>query len=92
MIVIEFAVNDEGDETKGVCYESLVRKVLQLPWNPAVILLFSVFANDWNLQERLSPVGYYYHLPMVSVRDAVSPQFGLPKEQGGVISRNQFFL
>lgn len=91
LIVIEFAVNDEGDETKGVCYESLVRKVLQLPWNPAVILLFSVFANDWNLQERLSPVGYYYHLPMVSVRDAVSPQFGLPKEQGGVISRNQFF-
>ncbi len=63
LIVIEFAVNDEGDETKGVCYESLVRKALNLPWNPAVVLLFSVFADDWNLQERLSPVGYHYHLP-----------------------------
>lgn len=31
IVVIEFAVNDEGDETKGVCYESLVRKVLKLP-------------------------------------------------------------
>ena len=91
LIVIEFAVNDEGDETKGICYESLVRKALNLPWNPAVILLFSVFADDWNLQERLSPVGYHYHLPMVSIRDAVSPQFGLTREQGRVISRNQFF-
>lgn len=40
IVVIEFAVNDEGDETKGDCYESLVRKVLNLPWKPAVILLF----------------------------------------------------
>ena len=47
LVVIEFAVNDEGDETKGDCYESLVRKVLKLPWRPAVVLLFSVFANDW---------------------------------------------
>ena len=60
IVVIEFAVNDEGDETKGDCYESLVRKVLNLPWKPAVILLFSVFANDWNLQDRLSPVGKLY--------------------------------
>lgn len=40
IVVIEFAVNDEGDETKGDCYESLVRKVLNLPWKPAVVLLF----------------------------------------------------
>ena len=65
LVVIEFAVNDEGDETKGDCYESLVRKVLKLPWRPAVVLLFSVFANDWNLQERLQPVGRQYDLPMV---------------------------
>lgn len=91
IVVIEFAVNDEGDETKGVCYESLVRKVLGLPWHPAVILLFSVFADDWNLQERLCPVGYYYNIPMVSVRDAVTGQFGLKKPEGRVVSKNQFF-
>ena len=44
IVVVEFAVNDEGDETKGVCYESLVRKILTLPWHPAVVLLFAVFA------------------------------------------------
>ena len=91
IVVIEFAVNDEGDETKGDCYESLVRKVLNLPWKPAVILLFSVFANDLNLQDRLSPVGKLYDLPMVSVLDAVSPQFALKNDEGRVISKNQFF-
>lgn len=91
LIVIEFAVNDEGDETKGICYESLVRKALALPWNPAVVLLFAVFSYDWNLQDRLSPVGKRYDLPMVSVLDAVSPQFPLMPEEGRVMTKNQFF-
>ena len=91
LVVVEFAVNDEGDETKGICFESLVRKILGLPWNPAVVLLFSVFANDWNLQTRLAPVGERYGLPMVSVLDAVSPQFSLKREEGRVISKNQYF-
>ena len=91
IVVIEFAVNDEGDETQGNCYESLVRKVLKLPGKPAVILLFSVFANDWNLQERLGKVGYHYNLPMVSVLDAVTPQFKLKSGAGRVLSKNQFF-
>ena len=91
LIVIEFAVNDEGDETKGVCYESLVRKAFSLPWKPAVVLLFAVFSFDWNLQDRLGPVGVQYYLPMVSVMDAVTPQFNLLPEDGRVISKNQFF-
>ncbi len=91
LIVIEFAVNDEGDETKGVCYESLVRKALALPWKPAVVLLFAVFSNDWNLQDRLSPVGRAYNLPMVSIMDAVSPQFPKMPDEGRIISKNQFF-
>ncbi|WP_026527460.1 SGNH/GDSL hydrolase family protein [Butyrivibrio sp. VCD2006] len=91
LVVIEFAVNDEGDETKGVCFESLVRKCLALSWKPAVIILFAVFSYDWNLQDRLSPVGRKYDIPMVSVLDAVSPQFGLRPEEGRVISKKQFF-
>lgn len=91
IVVVEFAVNDEGDETKGVCYESLVRKILALPNKPAVVLLFAVFAYDWNLQDRLAIVGRQYQLPMISIKDAVSPQFSLSKEQGRVLSKNQFF-
>lgn len=91
VVVIEFAVNDAGDETMGDCYESLVRKVLSLPWEPAVILLFSVFADDYNLQERLIPVGEAYDLPMVSMKNAVTPQFYLKREEGRVLSKNQYF-
>lgn len=91
IVVIEFAVNDGGDETRGNCYESLVLKALGAANKPAVILLFSVFANDWNLQDRLAPVGWHYNLPMVSVKDAVVEQFPLTKAQGNVISKKQFF-
>ena len=91
LVVIEFAVNDEGDETKGICYESLISKCLQAENKPAVVLLFSVFADDSNLQERLAPIGRHYDLPMVSVLDAVVPQFKLPRGEGGVITKRQYF-
>lgn len=91
IVVVEFAVNDEGDETKGECYDSLVRKILAAPNAPGVILLFAVFADDWNLQERLAPVGRAYNLPMVSVRDAVVEQFYHKSGQGRVFGKGQFF-
>lgn len=91
VVVVEFAVNDEGDETKGECYDSLVRKILSAENRPAVILLFAVFANDFNLQERLAPVGRAYDLPMVSTRDAVVEQFYQKPGSGRVVSKNQFF-
>lgn len=91
IVVVEFSVNDEGDETKGVCYDSLVRKILAAANKPAVILLFAVFANDWNLQERLGVVGERYQLPMVSTRDCVVEQFYKKAGQGKVVTKNQFF-
>lgn len=91
MVIIEFAVNDGGDETQGDCYESLIRKALKLPCKPAVILLFSVFADDENLQERMIPVGRHYNLPMVSIKDAVTKQFYKKSKEGRVLTKNQFF-
>lgn len=91
IVVVEFSVNDEGDETKGVCYESLVRKILAAKNKPAVILLFAVFANDWNLQKRLCVVGERYQLPMVSTRDCVVEQFYKKAGAGRVVTKNQFF-
>lgn len=87
LLIIEFAVNDEGDETEGVCFESLMMKALQAENQPAVLLNFAVFMNDYNLQERLQPIGERYELPMVSVKDAVVPQF----EKNNVITKRQFF-
>lgn len=89
LIVIEFAVNDEGDETQGDCYESLVRHALELPSKPAIILMFSVFSDDYNLQQRLAPVGFRYELPMASVKDAVVPQFY--DRTNRIITKHQYF-
>jgi hypothetical protein len=91
IVIVEFAVNDAGDETNGICYESLCLKILASENKPAVILLFSVFENDWNLQDRLSPIGRHYDLPMVSVKDAVAEQFRLTKDEGNIITKRQFF-
>ncbi len=91
IVIIEFAVNDAGDETMGACFESLALKILSSENKPAVILLFSVFVDDYNLQERLAPIGLHYNLPMVSVKDALVDQFKLSKEEGNVISKRQYF-
>ncbi len=91
IVVVEFAVNDAGDETGGECYDSLIRKILAAENKPAVILEFAVFADDWNLQKELSPVGYAYNLPMVSTRDIVVEQFYKKPGEGKVVSKNQFF-
>lgn len=88
LLVVEFAVNDAGDETEGVFYESLVRQILNGPGHPAVILLFAVFADDWNLKRRLAPIGYRYQLPMVDVLEAVSPQF---TQKDRVLTKRQYF-
>ena len=89
LVVVEFAVNDLGDETEGVFYESLIRRILNGPSHPAVIMLFAVFADDWNLKRRLAPIGYRHQVPMVDVLEAVSPQFANP--EGRVITKRQYF-
>ncbi len=91
IMIVEYAVNDAGDETGGDCYDSLVRKIYNGPGKPAVILLFAVFADDFNLQERMIPIGKAYDLPMVSVKNAVTPQFYLKAGEGKVIGKGQFF-
>ncbi len=88
LIIVEFCVNDEEDETRGVFYESLVRRILKRENDPAVILLFCVFQNGFNLQERLYPIGERYDLPVISIKDAVYRQFDTQKEQ---ISKKEFF-
>lgn len=88
IVFLEYAVNDAGDETDGVCFESLARMAMDGPGSPAVILLFAVFMSDFNLQERMIPVGERLRLPMISIRNAVVPQFSGEKP---VMTKRQFF-
>ncbi|WP_026835740.1 SGNH/GDSL hydrolase family protein [Eubacterium xylanophilum] len=87
IVIVEFAVNDEGDETEGHSFESLVRKIAQADNAPAVIINFAVFMNDWNLEDRLVPIGEHYDLPMASVKRAVVPQF----TENTIMTKRQYF-
>ncbi len=91
IVVIEFAVNDAGDETEGECYEALIRKAMNGPGHPAVLLIFSVFADDYNLEDRCIPIGAHYHLPMTSLKRCVTPQFYKTPEEGRIISKARYF-
>ncbi len=86
ILFVEFAVNDSDDPTNGDCYESLVKDALISESNPAVVLLFSVFQSQWNLQDRLKPVGVHYDLPMISIKDAVVPEL-----RNGSLTTQDFF-
>ena len=73
IVVIEYSVNDWQEPTRHRCYESMVKEILDAPNEPAVILLFAVFKNGWNLQEELRRIGDRYDLMMVSIRDGIYP-------------------
>ena len=91
IVVIEFAVNDAGDETEGECYEALIRKAMNGPGHPAVLLIFSVFADDYNLEDRCIPIGEHYDLPMTSLKRCVTPQFYKTPDEGRIISKARYF-
>ncbi|MBO7516050.1 MAG: SGNH/GDSL hydrolase family protein, partial [Lachnospiraceae bacterium] len=86
IIFIEFAVNDGDDPTFGEAYESMIRQALNAPNEPAVFLLFSVFESEFNLQDRLMPLGKHYDLPMISIKNAVIPQI-----HAGNVTNREFF-
>ena len=75
IVFIEFAVNDGGEQLYKESFESLVRTILMQENEPAVILLFTVTENGHTCQEHMKQIGEYYELPMISVPDAIQPEF-----------------
>ena len=86
LVVIEFAVNDWGEPSGHRCFESMVKEVLQQPNEPAVIILFSMRDDGWNIQEELRKIGDVYDLMMVSIPDGIYPH--VEKE----ITKKDFFF
>lgn len=77
-VVVEYAVNDkpEGrtDPIQTEAYENLVRRILEAPSNPGVLLLFMVTKFGTSAQVAQSKIGAHYDLPMISYHDAVYPE------------------
>ena len=76
LVIIEFAVNDWGEPSGHRCFESMVKEVLEQPNEPAVIILFSMRDDGWNLQGELRKIGDTYDLMMVSIPDGIFPHVG----------------
>lgn len=86
VVVIEFSVNDWEEPTKHRCFESMVKEILDAPNEPAVILLFAVFRNGFNLQNDLRRIGKNYDLMMVSIKDGFYGHFGKELKKEGFFS------
>lgn len=86
VVVIEFSVNDWEEPTKHRCFESMVKEILDAPNEPAVILLFAVFRNGFNLQNDLRRIGKNYDLMMVSIKDGFYGHFGKKLKKEGFFS------
>ena len=86
VVVIEFSVNDWNEPTNHRCFESMVKEILDAPNEPAVILLFAVFRNGFNLQDELRKIGDNYDLMMVSIKD------GFYKHIGKKLKEKDFFF
>lgn len=75
VVFIEFAVNDAQDIQNKAAFESLVRKALTQEQEPAVVLLFSVTEDGYTCQTNMQLIGMNYELPMISVPNAIHPEF-----------------
>ena len=73
ILFLEFAVNDREECTKGGAYEGLIRRTMKS--GSAVVLIFSVFRDNFNMQDTYIPYGKYYGLPMISIKNGVKSQF-----------------
>lgn len=75
VVFIEFAVNDSNDKQSQMVYESLIRRLLQSENAPAVVLIFTLLDSGYSCQPHMSKIGAYYDLGMISVKDALQPEF-----------------
>lgn len=75
IIFIEFAVNDGQSGTDPTAFKSLVAKALKQDNSPAVVLLFSVVKSGYTCQSQMALTGFNYKLPMISITNALQPEF-----------------
>lgn len=73
IIIIEY-INDEASVTYKETMDSLVRKALALPNNPAVIIMMPSTDGAYAPQDIHLEVAQHYEVPFISFHDAVQPE------------------
>lgn len=73
IIFIEF-INDRDDEFYQTTMDSLIRKCLAAPSNPAVVLVEMSLKGGGNCQTAHSAAAETYKVPVLSYHDAITPE------------------
>ena len=64
IVFIEFAANNGSTLFYRQTYESLIRKVMSLPNDPAIVLVFSCTSYTGSSESYMKKIGDHYNLPM----------------------------
>ncbi len=75
IVFVEFAVNDSKDRTNMAVFESFLLRLLNSISQPAIVLIFTVSEAGFSCQNEMAQIGSHYQLPMISVKDAIVPEF-----------------
>lgn len=71
-VIVEYSVNDVESELFKETYESLIRKIVTYPNEPAVLIVNNVQYDDGvSAQAIHNEIGCYYNLPIVSMKDSI---------------------
>ncbi|MCR4954483.1 MAG: SGNH/GDSL hydrolase family protein [Treponema sp.] len=82
LLILEFSVNDSGNETFARSYEGIIRTVLLENPKTTIISLYADAKSYKNCQGTLDPVAEYYGLPRLSIQNAVeNPSSGIDEEK-----------
>lgn len=86
VIFIEFSVNDHPEEIYKKGYESLVKKCLSQPNDPAVILIINRAKGGYSMQEQMAAIGENYGLPIISMDNALTNAFN-----SGLLTKDDYY-
>ncbi|MBE6854003.1 MAG: SGNH/GDSL hydrolase family protein [Ruminococcus sp.] len=71
IVFLEYAVNNECGHDHIISYESLVKRMLSLPSEPCVVLVFLMNKSFYTSQGYMKRIGTHYELASISVADTL---------------------
>ncbi len=75
IIFLEFSVNDHEDIMYKKCFESCIKKFLDMPNAPAVCVLITRAKGGFSSQNQMYPIGKNFDIPVISMDDALTKAF-----------------
>ena len=86
IVFIEFSVNDHGDIMYKKSFESVIKKFLDLPNEPAVVIIINRSKGGFSSQSQMVPVGENFDIPIISMDNALTKAFN-----SGFLSTGDYF-